>query len=263
VADVASWGNALFSGRATGATVLNQMLRSISNTPDEDGDYLGYGIFRSTKISNTDVFIGHNGSATGYRSVMFYQPDRRMTIAILSNYAGAKLYAVAKALYEAMPEFLCGNENRKEERIQLCWKGKSLCVARPAADGFIKRGAFLGTCDVEKIKGNGNPGKNKHTSQTMAAGDHLESASATSLTVYPNPAGNQLRFHFQSAQAGAATLRLFDANGKQVALLFNKPVEKNVIQQVFFNASKLPSGLYFSRLQTGTMVKQQKVVVTH
>jgi D-alanyl-D-alanine carboxypeptidase len=40
VGDVARWGNDLFGGRATSKATLDQMLQSISSTPDEDGDYL-------------------------------------------------------------------------------------------------------------------------------------------------------------------------------------------------------------------------------
>ena len=103
VKDMADWSNALFGGKATSRSTLNTMLNSISSTPDDDGDFLGYGIFRTTRISATDVFVGHDGNAPGYRSVMFYQLDKKMTIAILTNYHGAKLYDVAKALYESLP----------------------------------------------------------------------------------------------------------------------------------------------------------------
>jgi D-alanyl-D-alanine carboxypeptidase len=262
VTDMAEWGNALFGGRATSRSTLDHMLRSISSTPDKDGDYLGYGIFTNTKISTTDFFVGHNGSAPGYRSLMFYQPERRMTISILSNFAGAELYDVAKALYEALPDFLCGNGNRKEDKIMVCWKGKSHCIARPAADGFIRRGAYLGGCEEgTKVKGKGNAIKDKHTSAVKAAGSIPESASATSLTAYPNPANGQVRFTFKSEHSGLAMLCLYDVNGKQVALLFNRHIEKGVAQQVVFDTHKLPMGVYFSRLQTGTTVSQQKLVL--
>ncbi|MEO7523968.1 MAG: serine hydrolase domain-containing protein, partial [Ferruginibacter sp.] len=59
VADMAEWGNSLFGGRATSKSTLDAMITSISSTPDPDGDFLGYGIFRTTRISATEVFIGH------------------------------------------------------------------------------------------------------------------------------------------------------------------------------------------------------------
>jgi CubicO group peptidase (beta-lactamase class C family) len=259
-ADIAEWGNALFGGRATSKAVLDQMLQSISPVPDEFGNRLGYGIKLYDKISATDVFLGHNGSAPGYRSVMVYNPERKMTIAFLSNYGGIDPYAVARALFEALPDFLCGNDNRSEAKIQLCWNGKDHCIARTAADGFIKRGAYLGACDEQDKKGKG-AGKDKHISSTKSVEHALETVSPTNLMVYPNPASGQVRFTFKSAQTGQATLQLYDVNGKQVAKLFNRNVEKGFQQQVTFNTRNLPAGLYFSRLQVGSTISQQKLVV--
>jgi Beta-lactamase/Secretion system C-terminal sorting domain len=256
VSDMATWGNDLFSGRATGKVILDQMLQSISSTPDEDGDFLGIGIWRSTKISNTDVFIGHDGNATGYRSVMFYQPDRKMTIAILTNFHGAKLYAVAKALYAALPDFICGNENRDEAKIQLCWNGKSLCVAREAADGFIKRGAYLGGCEEEKKK-------NKATSlnTSSARKTNVVEMDANNLSAYPNPFKSSVDFSFRADQSGKAILRLYDGSGKLVTTLFNGTLQKSTVQKIVFQAGNLPSGIYFTQLQTAQGISRQKVVL--
>ena len=46
--DMAEWGSSLFGGRATSQSTIDMMINSISSTPDPDGDYLGYGIFRTT-----------------------------------------------------------------------------------------------------------------------------------------------------------------------------------------------------------------------
>ena len=258
VGDVARWGNDLFGGRPTSKATLDQMLQSISATPDEDGDYLGYGIWRTIKISATDVFYGHDGNATGYRSVMFYQPDRKMTIAILTNYHGAKLYEVAKALYEALPHFLCGNENRKEDKILVCSKGKSQCIARPAADGFIKKGAYLGSCEeLTPVK------KADVTTKTIGVAVKdisLEEVNRNDLEAYPNPFQNQTDLSFSTELSGPAVLRLFDQNGKLVKVLFSGNVKKGVVQKVTLHAGSLTAGIYFSQLSTEKGIKQQKIV---
>ncbi len=250
VGDLAEWGNALFGGKATSKATLEQMVRSISSTPDEDGDYLGYGIIRTTKISATDVFIGHDGNAPGYRSIMYYQPDRRLTIAILTNYHGAKLYEVAKALYEALPDFLCGNKNRKEDKIQVCFKGKEICIARAAALGFMEKGAYLGACDEGSAKHDKeNPGKQQK-----------KPSGLNTITASPNPFTNQITISFKTDQPGPVKLNLYDLNGKLVSKLFNSVPDKTLKQKIIFNASSLPAGVYISRLQTSSGVTEERLV---
>ena len=57
-----------------------------------DTELLLYGKACS-KMSTSETFIGHDGNAPGYRSVMFYQPEKKLTIAVLTNFNGADIYA--------------------------------------------------------------------------------------------------------------------------------------------------------------------------
>ena len=252
VADMTEWSNSLFGGRATSRPTLDMMLNSISTSPDPDGDFLGYGIFRSTKISSTDVFIGHDGSAPGYRSVMFYQPDRKMTIAILTNYQGAKLYAVAKALYEALPNFICGNKNKKEDKILVCFNGKSLCVDRSAAAGFMGRGAYLGNCEMSSIT---------KASASLTQTVEIQSATTKILSVYPNPSRNKFNLSFLSTQTGKYNISVFDISGKIINTIYNKVIEKGNVQNLEWDASQIVAGIYIISLQTPAGVINQKVVL--
>lgn len=249
--DMAKWGNALFGGRATSYSTLHAMINSISQEADDDGDFLGYGIFRTARISATDIFIGHDGRAPGYRSVMFYQPDKKMTIAILANYYGANLYDVAKALFEAMPEFSCGNKNRKEDKILICFKGNNLCVDRKAAAVLIKRGAWLGGCQKPAV----HPVDKSTIKQT-----DQEVANA-GIKIFPNPASHNTTIVFRSATTGKVTIALYDINGSYVLPILKGYAEKNVSQQVKINTSNLPAGTYIVRLQMQEEIKQQKLVL--
>jgi len=250
-AELAEWGNALYGGRATSQSTIDQMVKSISSTPDKDGDYLGYGVIKSKRISATDDFIGHDGTAPGYRSVMYYQPDRKMTIVVLTNYHGANAYKVAKALYEALPAFLCGNENRKEDKINICFNGESICVDRKAAGGLIKRGAYLGGCS-QSLPVAGKP-------QAVNIGSKLQENFI--MTATPNPFTNQLNLSFKLAQSGPVTLGLYDLSGRLVADIFNGTGEKGITKHVIFNAGKLAAGIYISRLQTAGQTIERKIVL--
>ncbi len=249
VADVAEWGNALFGGRATSKATLDTMLNSISPVPDQDGDKLGYGVFVSSKLSATDYFIGHDGNAPGYRSIMFYQPDRKMTLVVLTNFHGADIYAIGKALYEALPNFLCGNANKKEDKIEMCFNGKNICVDRSAAPGFIQKGAYLGACEQSRKVSNNSMLNANSTQQPV------------SITAYPNPFTDHVTISFKASQSGPAILRIYDLNGRLISTLYNKETEKNINHTLNFSAGKLSSGVYILRLQTSEGVAQEKIVL--
>ena len=144
-----------------------------------------------------------------------------MTIAFLSNFAGIDPYAVAKALFEALPEFTCGNQHRKDDKVQLCWYGHSFCIPRQAACFFMNWGAYLGNCDASKIDYN-------QTNTVMTQKNTLEQAEkAGQLIAYPNPFRNAVDLSFRAAQSGRATLRVYDGTGKLVATLFDGTVQKD------------------------------------
>lgn len=249
-ADLAKWGNALFNARATSKAILDSMLNSINSTPDAQGDYLGYGIWRSSIMSTTETFWGHNGNAPGYRSVMFYQPDKKLTIVVLTNFHGTDAYDIAKALYAALPQFTSGNANRKEQKITLCFNGNSISVDRNAAPGFIRKGAYLGDCEATDTK------------RTIAE-KLISNQGKNSLQVFPNPSSGEVQFSFTADVNGPVSLDLYDATGKFVTNVFKGNLQKGVTQQVSFEKRKTRSGIYVCILKTSTGTEQQKIVFTN
>ena len=247
VADVAAWGNDLFSGRAAGKSITNMMINSVSDTADEDGDRLGYGVMVSNKISDSDYFIGHDGNAPGYRSIMFYQPDRKMTIAILTNYHGANLYDVAKALYAALPPFVCGS---KKDKVKVCFKGVTSCVPRNDAAALIGKGAYLGACD-----------QSVSSLIASSSNDMKVDMAKDKLSVSPNPVTGHSTVTFSAAISGKVNIGVYDVNGKLVATLFNGITEKGQQRQVSLDAGKVTPGLYVCRLQTAAGTISQKIIV--
>ena len=252
VRDVAAWSSALFNGKATGRKILDTMLQSISPDADEDGDRLGYGVILSKKISGSYDFYGHDGNAPGYRSIMFYQPDKKLSLVVLTNYHGADIYAIAKALYNVVPNFNCGNE--KNDKVTICFHGKNLCLPRIAASWFISYGATLGACD-EKCSV-------PFAMEDAALNSKLQIASNNpeAPDVFPNPFTTTVTFSFKSQKAGQASIILYDMNGKMVATVFNGYIQKGIVQKTNFDGSRLPAGIYLSRLQIAPGTSEQRVV---
>ena len=182
---------------------------------------------------------------------MFYQPDKKLTLVILTNFHGADIYAIAKALYASIPDFTCGD--KKDDKVTICFRDKNLCLARPFASWFIFHGASLGKC-VECSVPNTNSNVELNSKLKIS-----ETAQST-LAAFPNPFINTVSFSFKATESGPASLRLYDMNGKLVATIFNGFVRKGPVQKVNFDGSKLPAGMYISRLQTASGFTEQKIV---
>ena len=66
---------------------------------------------------------------------------------------------------------------------------------------------------------------------------------------YPNPFNPQTTIRYQLAEESKVIIDIFNVNGRHVATLFNAR-QKAGYHQIHFNASALPSGIYYYRLKT-------------
>jgi hypothetical protein len=82
--------------------------------------------------------------------------------------------------------------------------------------------------------------------------------STASVSVFPNPAKDELYLNIRSAGA-TATAELFDVTGTKV-LSFNYGEKKEIHENI--SLSSLPAGVYSLLVRTGTDVITKKIVVT-
>jgi hypothetical protein len=80
---------------------------------------------------------------------------------------------------------------------------------------------------------------------------------------FPNPFNPSTTIHFELPHVGtqhAVSLQVYDLLGREVATLVNerKPAGS---YQVEWNATGLPSGIYFYRLQTGNFIETKKLIL--
>jgi hypothetical protein len=80
------------------------------------------------------------------------------------------------------------------------------------------------------------------------------------LQNYPNPFNTTTTIKYKVSEPGFVSLKVFDVMGTEVAALVNekKPVGEYSID---WNASKLRSGIFFCRLQSGTFSQTKKLVL--
>ena len=77
---------------------------------------------------------------------------------------------------------------------------------------------------------------------------------------YPNPFNLATVIDFQMPASSFATLKVYDILGRNVATLVDG-MQQAVYKSVSFDASALPSGVYFYRLQAGNFASMKKMLL--
>jgi chitinase len=77
---------------------------------------------------------------------------------------------------------------------------------------------------------------------------------------YPNPFNPSTSIRFSLQKSGFVLLKIYDMNGKEVAVLINNNLSQG--QYIFdFNAGELPSGTYFYKLTAGKFTETKKMML--
>lgn len=77
---------------------------------------------------------------------------------------------------------------------------------------------------------------------------------------YPNPFNPSTTIQFRIPRESFVLLKVFDVLGKEVSTLVNERRSQG-LYTVKFDGSNFASGIYFYRLQAGTMVESKKLIV--
>ncbi len=77
---------------------------------------------------------------------------------------------------------------------------------------------------------------------------------------YPNPFNPSTRIGYTLSGSGLVSLKVFDLLGREMATLVDGEQEAGS-RVVEFDASQLPSGMYFYRLETGSFAETRKMII--
>ncbi|AYA39006.1 T9SS C-terminal target domain-containing protein [Hymenobacter oligotrophus] len=124
----------------------------------------------------------------------------------------------------------CGNKN---DKVQVCHNGRTLCVDALGATDHLAHGDKLGVCGAE-------------VAQAAPA-----APAAAVLTAAPNPAGSRTTFSFEVPQNGPFRLEVIDMQGRVVRVLAEGEGRVGQQYRYEFAKQKLRGGLYIARLVTG------------
>jgi len=77
---------------------------------------------------------------------------------------------------------------------------------------------------------------------------------------YPNPFNPNTKIKYSVPQTSNVVIKVFDILGNEIETLVNeqKPIGN---YEINFNATNLPSGIYFYQLQAGSFIETKKMVL--
>jgi len=91
--------------------------------------------------------------------------------------------------------------------------------------------------------------------------NHIEKLLTYSLRQnYPNPFNPTTKIKYQIPELSFVTLKIYDVLGNEIIVPVNEE-KSSGSYEVDFNATNLPSGIYFYRLQAGNFVETKKMVL--
>ncbi len=88
------------------------------------------------------------------------------------------------------------------------------------------------------------------------------SKTESSITLYPNPAKDEVTLNIMLDNSEMSTVTVFDIQGKKVLNTIEKQLEKGE-NSMNINTSSLKSGEYFVQINTGNKVNKIKLIVNH
>ncbi len=77
---------------------------------------------------------------------------------------------------------------------------------------------------------------------------------------YPNPFNPVTRIRFEIRDAGFVVLKVFDVLGREVATIVNEELEPGEYTRTW-DASRVPSGVYYYKLSAGTYTEARKMLI--
>lgn len=79
---------------------------------------------------------------------------------------------------------------------------------------------------------------------------------------YPNPFNPSTSIDYSVAKQSVVSLKIFDVLGREIAVLVNNEVKQAGSYNAVFNASNLPSGIYYYQIKAGDFTDTKKMILT-
>jgi predicted GH43/DUF377 family glycosyl hydrolase len=208
------------------------------------------------------------GNAAGNYAIGMATPNESLPVELVS-------FTAAAASHAAMLQWKTATETNNygfdiERRVL---QSQSLPLNSWEKIGFVKgSGTSASTHSYRYTDATVSPGTYTYKLKQIDNNGTYKFSNEAEVTVtapkvfalnqnYPNPFNPTTTVSFTLAQDGFTTLKIYDMLGREVATLASGDLKANVVNTISFNASKLSSGVYFSKLESNGNVQMKKLVL--
>jgi hypothetical protein len=163
---------------------------------------------------------------------------------------GARMYSVDPLTGKKRDEVLVGPSGQ--------YAGGNICLD-PRGDIYFARtldlrnGLFVSAYGIVAIR-------NHICKPDAYSAVELTSSGGLELRNYPNPCNPSTTIQYSLPQKREVTLAVYNTMGQQVSLLVQGEQDAGY-HEVRFDGSHIASGVYFCRLQAGTLVETRKLLL--
>ncbi|MEM0999417.1 MAG: T9SS type A sorting domain-containing protein [Bacteroidota bacterium] len=198
--------------------------------------------------------------------------DANLNLITASGFGPGELYgAIKHTAPSGLRIFMAGRRNGTRQRINMVKKpiGVLNCCENTPTPWFDRNRAIVTntsviesgfvTTDPQTPTAPINTFTTSNQNNCPASSkriDDTELPAVREVRLYPNPAANQVTLRVPADQEGAA-LQLFDGQGRSI---LNRTLG---LSEEVFDLSGLVDGVYFFRIQKGTQIQTEKLVVRH
>ncbi len=239
-------GNTNWPADSTTSTANSSFTGIVTGTGREAKRYIQFAVSptsgSSITINNISVLLTERGSSTNINAVLGYSTDGiNFTTFNANGITGNALPANTQVAFTATPSLNLGTTGNVYVRIILWRKANSTASASSVYVGTV---TISGTND----------------SATAINDGTLAVKNFTLEQNFPNPFNPSTVINYVIPVESKVNLKVYNSLGSEITELVNETQQAGR-KSVTFNASGLPSGIYFYHLQAGSNIKTGKMIL--
>ena len=206
-------------------------------TSEDTTIYLGYDDNTCTELSVSDVQVGEGPYEVSWsteetgESITVCPEETTVYMVTVTDANGC---SVTKDITVTVEDVSCGN-GRWNKKVQVCFRGKTLCVSKYAVPALLRNGGSLGSCSAND--------------------DYV----ITDVRIVPNPVRNKANLFVTSTSDAQVSFEIYNFFGHKVYQDTQNVQEGQT--HIRLNVSDLRSGIYFLKPTVNGFIQQTKILV--